>query len=85
MKNNLFLLSLLSCSAIASHGGGTTNPPLPPWHEADYVDHHFKGKIEHVLPDRTRVDCLTDTYVIEYDWGIGLNIFTSKKAPKQVL
>ena len=28
-----------------------------------------KGKTEHVLPDRTRVDCLTDSHAIEFDWG----------------
>lgn len=37
--------------------------------EAWYVDKFCQGKIEHVLPDRTRVDCLTSTHAIEYDWG----------------
>lgn len=27
------------------------------------------GSVEHVLPDRTRVDCLTDEYAIEFDWA----------------
>jgi len=39
--------------------------------EADYVDAycpHMRGQIEYVLPDRTRVDCLTDTHAIEFDW-----------------
>ncbi|BDU38713.1 hypothetical protein [Vibrio nigripulchritudo] len=39
------------------------------WHEADYVDHYCKGEIEHVLPDRTRIDCLTDTHAIEFDFA----------------
>jgi len=39
------------------------------WHEADFVDAHCLGEIEFVLSDRTRVDCLTDTHAIEYDWG----------------
>jgi len=39
------------------------------WHEADFVDAHCRGEIEFVLADRTRVDCLTDTHAIEYDWG----------------
>ena len=39
------------------------------WHEEDFVDAHCKGEIEHVLADRTRVDCLTATHAIEYDWG----------------
>jgi hypothetical protein len=28
-----------------------------------------KGQTEQVLPDRTRVDCLTDSHAIEFDWG----------------
>ena len=28
-----------------------------------------RGMTEHVLPDRTRVDCLTDKHAIEFDWG----------------
>lgn len=39
------------------------------WHEADFVDAYCQGEIEHVLADRTRVDCLTATHAIEYDWG----------------
>jgi len=39
------------------------------WREADFVDAHCQGEIEHVLVDKTRVDCLTDTHAIEYDWG----------------
>ena len=27
------------------------------------------GVIEHILPDKTRVDCLTDEYAIEFDFG----------------
>lgn len=38
-------------------------------HEADYVKSHCTGEIEFVLPDKTRVDCLTSTHAIEYDWG----------------
>jgi len=37
--------------------------------ESDYQKAHCKGQMEFVLPDRTRVDCLTDTHAIEYDFG----------------
>lgn len=37
--------------------------------EADYQKANCKGKIEFVLPDKTRIDCLTDEYAIEYDFG----------------
>jgi len=29
----------------------------------------FKGQMEYVLPDKTRVDCLTKTYAIEIDFA----------------
>ncbi len=37
--------------------------------EKDYVQKYCKGTIEYVLSDKTRVDCLTDEYAIEYDWA----------------
>ena len=37
--------------------------------EKDYQLKHCEGQIEYVLPDRTRVDCLTETHAIEYDYG----------------
>lgn len=36
--------------------------------EADHVDQRCNGKIEVTLHDKTREDCLADTYVVEYDW-----------------
>jgi len=60
------------------------------WYETDYVNHYCKGKIEYVLPDKARVDCLTDEYAIEYDYdhkwaeAIGQSLYyasaTGKKA-----
>ena len=37
--------------------------------EKNYVQKYCKGKIEYVLSDKTRVDCLTEEYAIEYDWA----------------
>lgn len=37
--------------------------------EADYVVAHCEGKVEISLPDNTRVDCLTKTHAIEFDYG----------------
>ncbi len=37
--------------------------------EADYVNAYCKGEVEYRLPDRTRVDCLTEEYAIEFDWA----------------
>ena len=65
--------------------------------ESDYVDHYcqqWKGQIELRLPDRTRIDCLTDTHAIEFDWckkwaeSIGQALYYSAKtgkAPKVAL
>jgi hypothetical protein len=37
--------------------------------ERYYQEKHCKGITEHPLHDRTRVDCLTDTHAIEYDFS----------------
>jgi hypothetical protein len=37
--------------------------------ESYYQNKYCKGVTEHVLHDRTRVDCLTDTHAIEYDFS----------------
>ncbi len=37
--------------------------------EREYVSQYCSGKIEFILPDRTRVDCLTDKYAIEFDFA----------------
>ena len=37
--------------------------------EQHYQDQHCEGVKEYVLSDRTRVDCLTETHAIEYDFA----------------
>ena len=61
-------------------------------HENDYQEAWCAGKgvTEYVLPDKTRVDCLTDKHAIEFDWAnkwaeaIGQSLYysfvTNKKA-----
>lgn len=62
-------------------------------HEKDYQKifcNNLIGKIEHVLVDNSRVDCLTSNYAIEIDYGkkwaesIGQSLYyslmTNKKA-----
>ena len=61
MKNLLLFLltvTLMSCSTAQAR-----------MLEADYVLEHCMGRVEVVLQDSTRVDCLTDEYAIEYDWA----------------
>ena len=55
MRYLLFIFLLLPAIAAAKS-------------EADYVQENCSGQIEVVLQDRTRVDCLTDTYAIEFDY-----------------
>ncbi|MEX0598669.1 MAG: hypothetical protein WD512_19455 [Candidatus Paceibacterota bacterium] len=35
-----------------------------------YQDKYCLGKIEAMMPDKTRCDCLTDTHAIEFDFGV---------------
>ena len=35
------------------------------------------GQAEYVLPDRSRVDCLTSTHAFEADWAQGLKVYES--------
>ncbi len=37
--------------------------------EREYVSQHCDGVMEFMLPGRTRVDCLTDKYAIEFDFA----------------
>ena len=47
----------------------------------DYYNRQFctqeVGQAEYNLPDRSRVDCLTDTHAFEADWADGLKVYES--------
>lgn len=57
--------------------------------EKHYVQAYCKGQIEYRLPDKTRVDCLTEEYAIEFDYGnkwaegIGQSLYYAKKTGKK--
>ena len=57
--------------------------------EKDYVNAYSKGIKEYTLPDKTRVDCLTDEYAIEFEWGrkwaegIGQALYYAKMTDKK--
>ncbi len=63
--------------------------PKDKYKEADYVREYCSGEIEHVLQDRTRVDCLTDEYAIEFDYAkkwaesIGQSLYYAKMTGKK--
>ena len=69
---------------------GYNNSPQPTHlKEADYVNMYCKGIIEYKLPDKTRVDCLTDEYAIEFDWAkkwaesVGQSLYYAKMTGKK--
>jgi hypothetical protein len=47
----------------------------------DYYNRQFctqeSGQAEYKLPDRSRIDCLTDTHAFEADWADGLKVYES--------
>ena len=57
--------------------------------EKDYVNKYCSGIIEYTLPDKTRVDCLTEEYAIEFDYAkkwaesIGQSLYYAKKTGKK--
>lgn len=57
--------------------------------EADYVKKYCTGIIEYRLKDKTRVDCLTKEYAIEFDYAkkwaesIGQALYYSKMTDKK--
>ena len=57
--------------------------------EADYVNAYCKGIIEYKLPDKTRVDCLSEEYAIEFDWAtkwaesVGQSLYYAKMTDKK--
>lgn len=58
-------------------------------HEKDYVNMYCTGIKEYTLPDKTRIDCLTDEYAIEFDYAkkwaesIGQSLYYAKKTGKK--
>ena len=58
-------------------------------HEKDYVNKYCTGIIEYTLPDKTRIDCLTEEYAIEFDFAkkwaesIGQSLYYAKKTGKK--
>ncbi len=66
-----------------------TSPIIETWHESDYVNAYCKGTVEYVLPDKTRIDCLTQTEACEFDWakkwyeGIGQALWYAQSTGKK--
>ena len=57
------LLALICMFLSLKNANGAERDYQEPWCE------QHEGIIEHVLKDRTRIDCLLDTYAIEFDYA----------------
>ena len=88
----IFSFILLASMAYCSLYPLNKQPEFEPkakYKEADYVNAYCKGIIEYELPDRTRVDCLTDDYAIEFDYAkkwaesIGQSLYYAKMTGKK--
>lgn len=73
--------SMCSTAAFAKHD-----------HHEKYYQEQWcqdRGQVEFVLPDRTRVDCLTETHAVEHDFGqkwaeaIGQSLYYSFQTGKR--
>jgi len=74
---------LLSLAFFALVFCGCSSAPMK-YHEKHYqtlLCEELSGKVEYILKDRTRVDCLTNEYAIEVDFakkwaeGIGQSLY----------
>lgn len=98
MKKILKIMLFIIASAVAyisttefytPYENQKTNKEVVKFQEKDYVKKYCNGYIEFVLPDKTRVDCLTDEYAIEYDYAkkwaesIGQALYYAKKTGKK--
>jgi hypothetical protein len=71
MKNRIYMMLLLLVSIT----------PVSAIENEDYYNRQFcsevSGQAEYKLPDRSRIDCLTDTHAFEADWADGLKVYES--------
>ena len=66
-------IAIISCLLLSGNAIAVENE--------DYYNRLFckemGGQAEYVLPDRSRVDCLTSTHAFEADWAQGLKVYES--------
>ena len=85
----LMLLVCLGCFFLLSGKNEVSVPFQKRFNEKYYVKKYCRGQIEYVLPDRTRVDCLTSEYAVEFDrakkWAeaVGQSLYYSKMTGKK--
>lgn len=88
-KYYLLLLLIFSCALFSCSDGRTHKALKNERYYQTKICNELIGDIEHVLFDKTRVDCLTQDYAIEVDWvkkwaeGIGQTLYYAKITGKQ--
>ena len=65
----LFTTPVFCQTSILNQNGDSLLPDEEKLREADYVHAYCNGKEEYILPDKTRVDCLTETHACEFNWA----------------
>lgn len=91
MKHNYLTVMLVSLASIVScsDASNANNVKKNERYYQTKMCKQLKGKIEHVLFDKTRVDCLTSEYAIEVDWakkwaeGIGQALYYAQVTGKK--
>lgn len=79
----MFICLSLLLPVMSSEGKSRLHP------EKYYQNQWCKGRVEVVLPDKTRCDCVTDTHAIEVDFGskwaeaIGQSLYYSLQTGKR--
>lgn len=74
---------------ISNEGAANIDDENVKFKEKDYVNKYCRGYKEFVLDDKTRIDCLTEEYAIEFDYAkkwaesIGQALYYSKKTGKK--
>ena len=84
----IIMVVIVACIYASTYPFNDVSPMIKTkenrYKEADYVNAYCKGQIEYKLPDKTRVDCLTEEYAIEFDWAkkwaesIGQSLYYAK-------
>ena len=73
MIRTIAFILTFAISMLFSHANAIENE--------DYYNRQFcsevSGQAEYKLPDRSRIDCLTDTHAYEADWADGLKVYES--------
>ncbi len=71
VRDTILTILVIALMAFCSHHASAIAPvPIEHKAESEYVEEWCsEGIIEHVLPDKTRIDCLTEDFAIEFEFA----------------